>query len=187
MLVVLLMIGTTDGLGQEASPVATPVRFMPPRPAALRTGTCAVPGELIAPLEPLTLPRGARLGQASRALLVQGSQTEVSLPLSDLLSQPSLIEVRQEEPAAPLACGEIGGPFAAEGTVHIGLRPVADSGFSGIVHLTPTADGQATTVAVYVTAEVARGQNRRPTAPVRGTGGSIDRSTDGALAATPVP
>jgi hypothetical protein len=170
--VVMLAALSSAGAGDtahEATPVATPGPLLPARPATIRGGTCTTPGEIIAPLTDLTLPRGARLGQAPRALLVQGSLTPVSLPLPFLLKQPHLIEIRQAAPESVIACGEIGGPLDAVGTLHVGLRDVADSGFTGIAHLTPTVDGGGTDVAVFVTGDVPRGV-RRATAVAGGTG-----------------
>jgi hypothetical protein len=51
----------------------------------------------------------------------------------------------------------------AFGSLHVGLRDVADSGFTGIAHLTPKADGSATDVAVFVTGDVPRGVRRAAT------------------------
>ena len=174
MLAALSSVGAGDP-AHEATPVATPGPLLPARPATIREGTCTTPGETIAPLTDLTLPRGARLGQAPRALLVQGSLTPVSLPLQLLLEQPHLIEIRQVEPTAVIACGEIGGPLDAFGILQVGLRDVADSGFTGIAHLTPTADGSTTDVAVFVTGDVPRGV-RRAAAVAGGTGAAAGPS-----------
>ena len=176
MAVVMLAALSSAGAGDattEATPVATPGPLLPARPATIRDGTCMTPGEIIAPLNDLTLPRGARLGQAPQALLVQGSLTPVSLPLWFLLKQPHLIEIRQAAPESVIVCGEIGGPLDALGTLHVGLRGVAESGFTGIAHLTPTADGSATDVAVFVTGEVPRGVRRTATV-AGGTGAAAD-------------
>jgi hypothetical protein len=172
---VMLAVLNSAGAGSavhEATIVATPGPLLPARPATIRDGTCTAPGEIIAQLDDLTLPRGARLGQAPRALLVQGSLTSVPLPLQLILEQPHLIEVQQAAPESVIVCGEIGGPLDAF-SLHVGLRDVADSGFTGIAHLTPKADGSATDVAVFVTGDVPRGVRRAATV-AGGTGAAAD-------------
>ena len=172
MLAALSSAGAGDA-AHEATPVATPGPLLPARPATIRDGTCTTPGKIIAQLDDLTLPRGARLGQAPRALLVQGSLTSVPLPLQLILEQPHLIEVQQAAPESVIVCGEIGGPLDAFGSLHVGLRDVANSGFTGIAHLTPKADGSATDVAVFVTGDVPRGVRRAATV-AGGTGAAAD-------------
>ena len=42
---------------------------------------------------------------------------------------------------APVACGEVGGIVADDGSLVVGLRAVNDSGVTGIAYLAPSANG----------------------------------------------
>lgn len=55
-----------------------------------------------------------------------------------------------------VACGEIGGPRRADGSVIIGLREQHDSGLNGIAYLAPDpADPSRTQVSLFLAAGLA--------------------------------
>ena len=49
-----------------------------------------------------------------------------------------------------IACGEIGGVVAPDGSLTIGLGEQEDSGYTGIAYLAPGADGASTDVTVFL-------------------------------------
>lgn len=171
----------SSGWAQNATPIPTQTATFPPRPAVVRQGTCTAPGDVIATLPNLTLPRGPRVGQASLALLAQGARAEVSLPMTMLLQRPSLIEVHRSsrESDVIIACGEIGGTVDPAGTLTIGLRPVSDAGVTAMAQLQTRGDGADTEIAVFVAVEVGRGQRRAVSSTVSGgTGAAIQPGLD---------
>jgi hypothetical protein len=75
--------------------------------------------------------------------------TEVAVPLADILASGHALNVHDaENPDVYLACGNIGGIPDQNGDVFVGLDPVEDSGYSGVVWLHDT--GAGTTVVVFL-------------------------------------
>jgi hypothetical protein len=180
------------GLAQDATPLPVLTVTFPARPAVIRRGSCAAPGEPVAALPNLTPPRGPRIVQASLALLAQGGSGSVPLPFEALVQQPALIEVRRSPrgPAVVIACGEIGGTVDAAGVLTFGPRSVAVSRVTGMAQLRPNADGDTTVVAVFRAGDVVRGQRRATAAAVGGGTGAAaksDLTAVGTLQATPRP
>jgi hypothetical protein len=108
------------------------------RPADLRTGTCAVPGELVTTLSNLVVTEGDPQGQ-STAMPVEQSGTIVPMSVSALLETYHIVTVQKSiaEPDVIVACGDIGGTRNPDGTLAVGMVGMNGSGLSGIVYFTP--------------------------------------------------
>ena len=169
---------------QDATPEATAVNA--PRPAHIHTGNCNSIGEVVAPLTELTGAAGVdRLGQARRAIPAESSFTSVPLALGDILGADHAINVHlsAEEIDTYIACGEIGGSLAPDGSLVIGLRELNDSGFTGIAFLAPGADGASTDISTFIaaTGEEGRGGGAEET---DATGVATTEATETADATT---
>lgn len=124
------------------------------RPAEIRTGTCASLGQVVAPLSPLIVPGGEAQGQTDATPVAQ-SVTDVPILLADLLATGHIVVV-QESPEAsgtPVACGEIGGALADDGTLAAGVNPIEGSKLSGIAYFAPTRKEDGTTVTLLLVDE----------------------------------
>jgi hypothetical protein len=107
------------------------------RPAELRSGTCAGPGELVFGLANVVLTAGDPQGE-SGAVPVEQSGTVVPYTLSDLLATSHAIFVlKSASEQVIVACGEIGGAINPDGTLGVGLRSVGASTVSGVAYFTP--------------------------------------------------
>jgi hypothetical protein len=108
------------------------------RPAALRTGTCAAPGELVTTLSNLVVTEGDPQGQ-STAMPVEQSGTIVPTSVSSLLETNHIVTVQKSiaEPDVIVACGDVGGTRNPDGTLAVGMVGMNGSGLSGIVYFTP--------------------------------------------------
>ena len=108
------------------------------RPAELRSGTCAAPGELVAALTNLVVTIGDPQGQTT-AMPVEQSGTIVPFSVSTLLESDHIVAVYKStaEPTEMVACGEIGGTRNPDGTLASGMVGYNGSGLSGIVYFTP--------------------------------------------------
>jgi hypothetical protein len=120
------------------------------RPADIRIGACASPGEVVAPLTPLVVPIGDAQGQPGTPRVEQ-SVTALPLVLDDILATGHAVAVHAsaEQAELPAACGEIGGTLSDDGTLAIGLYTMNGSRVSGTAHFAPTPDG-GTTVTLLV-------------------------------------
>ena len=143
-------------------------------PADIRAGSCASVGEVVAPLAPLVVPDGETVGQAGASAVAQ-SVTEVPLLLADLLSENSAIAVHASPDAVgtPIACGEIGGALAADGSLSVGLQAMNGAKLSGVASFAPTRAGDGTVVTVLLVDE--RSGRERPDAVVDGSDGAWGR------------
>lgn len=148
------------------------------RPAELRNGTCASPGEVVAPLANLVLTEGEVQGQ-SGATPVEQSGTVIPLTVASVLTADHAIVVRRaQEDATVVACGEVGGAINPDGTLAIGMNPVNGSGLAGIAYFTPIDSydkvlvtillvdqgGDTSTEAVAVDSELAASNESVPSA-----------------------
>ena len=119
-------------------------------PAHIHAGTCDDIGEVEASLEDLMEPAGDRVG-GEEASVAAASFSIIPNSLDSLLSDSFAIDVHQEGDDDAIACGEIGGVLDDRGALIIGLRPLDDSGFSGIAYLTPNAsDPSETTLSTFL-------------------------------------
>jgi hypothetical protein len=157
--VVAVSWSATGTLAQESSPQ---------HPADIRVGDCVSLGEVVASLAPLMVPEGEPQGQVG-ATPVHQSVTEVPLLLEDILSAGSSIVVHAspELVGSPIACGEIGGTLAEDGSLSIGLRTMNGAKLSGVAAFAPTAAGDGTSVFIQLVDE-------------RGGRGRIDEVADSA-------
>lgn len=140
-------------VAQDATPEASPVADES-RPAHIHTGSCDEVGEVIQPLQNLTLPTGATIGHAE-AVSAETSFTNVPLTLDAILAEDHIINVHMsaEEIDVYIACGEVGGALDANGALVIGLGELNNSGYRGIAFLSPAADGVSTDVSVFIASE----------------------------------
>lgn len=143
----------TPAVAQDATPVATPtVAAVIPRPAHIHTGTCAELGDVVAPLNDLTAPVGAPVGQADLAAIAETSFTTVPLTLDQMLAADHAINIHlsSDQIQTYIACGEIGGIVSPDGALVIGLREQQGSGYTGIAFLAPAGDGASTNVSAFI-------------------------------------
>jgi plastocyanin len=143
VLMVVISMAAPPAWGQEADA---------PHPAHIHSGTCDNLGDIVAPLGDVTeLTAGESFG-ASTAILVKESETDVPLPLGDILSTPHAINVHESAEAIQnyIACGDIGGRVI-DGDLVIGLRELNGSGHHGVAVLEGDDDG--TDVTVYLSEE----------------------------------
>src|SRR5918995_445589 len=145
VLMVLFSMGAPLARGQELEADA-------PHPAHIHSGTCDNLGDIVAPLsEVAELTAGESFGAAT-AVLVKESETDVPLPLGDILSAPHAINIHESAEAIQnyIACGDIGGRVI-DGDLVIGLRELNGSGHHGVAVLAGNDDG--TGVTVYLSEE----------------------------------
>jgi hypothetical protein len=123
----------------------------PQHPADIRVGDCTSLGEVVAPLAPLVVPEGDLQGQ-SGATPVHQSVTEIPLLLEDILgaSYSVAVHASPEQVGTPIACGEIGGTLAEDGSLSIGLQAMNGAKLSGVAAFAPTAAGDGTAVSELV-------------------------------------
>ncbi|MBW3632097.1 MAG: cupredoxin family copper-binding protein [Chloroflexi bacterium] len=135
-----------------------------PHPAHIHSGTCDNLGDIVAPLSDVTeLTAGENFG-AESAILVKQSDTDVELPLGDILSAPHAINVHESAEAIQnyIACGDIGGRVI-DGDLVIGLRELNESGHHGVAVLRGADAG--TGVTVYLAEEGAEAEADQAAAP----------------------
>ncbi|MFN8594067.1 MAG: hypothetical protein U0031_21645 [Thermomicrobiales bacterium] len=138
---------------QDATPVASPtVEAVVPRPAHIHSGSCTELGDVVAPLNDLTAPVGAPVGQADLAAIAETSFTTAPLTLDQMLGANHAINIHlsADQIQTYIACGEIGGIISPDGSLVIGLREQQGSGYTGIAFLAPGADGASTNVSVLI-------------------------------------
>jgi plastocyanin len=125
-------------------------------PAHIHSGTCAELGDVVVPLNDVTLIGGEseRTGAAS-AIPVKNSVTVVDMPLQEIIDGGHAINVHlsADEIDTYIACGDIGGAVTTdegeeENELIIGLGELNDSGHTGVAWL--GADGDQTRVAVLL-------------------------------------
>ena len=147
-------LGLGGAMGLAAQD-ATPVNG---HPAHIHAGTCAeldpVPVADLYNLLPLGVERDDD-GEVSEQPEVRGTLTVGALTYSEtddiefewdaMLGSPHAIVVHESEDHMDtyIACGDIGGVVFDDGDdMVIGLKPVGDSGFSGIAFLSSDDDGE---------------------------------------------
>src|SRR5215212_1568145 len=145
----------------------------PQHPADIRVGDCISLGEAVAPLAPLVVPDGDPQGQAG-ATPVQQSVTEVPLLLEDILRANYSVAVHDspEQVGTPIACGEIGGTLAEDGSLSVGLQAMNGAKLSGVAAFVPAAAGDGTAVSVLLVDE--RGGRERADEVADGTDSVAD-------------
>ncbi len=157
----------------------------PQRPADIRLGSCAAPGEVVVPLTSLSVPPGETQGLEG-ATAVEQSVTQAPMPIADLLATGHVVTVHPlpEDGDAPIACGEIGGTLASDGTLAVGLNAMNGAKASGVAYFAPTPEGDGATVTLLVVDERAGRRGTDGTdAAVGGDGGDGAPGTAGAAGA----
>lgn len=150
---------------------------MPDRPAHIHDGTCEALGDIVEPLNDLSL-LGASSGglgvlgasdataattdtgmQTSTgnemAIPVEYSSTTIPMSIDEMLSSDHALNVHEseEDMGTFIACGDIGGEIDQNGSLVVGLRELNSSGYAGIAVLSPsaTADGSTDVYAFIAT------------------------------------
>jgi uncharacterized cupredoxin-like copper-binding protein len=146
MLTVCLALGgsaliTSGGQAQEASP---------PRPSHIHVGDCDELGEVIQPLNSLTVPVGEVSGN-SDAVVAEAAFTSIPQTLDQLLAEDHALKVHlsADQIQTYLACGDIGGAPDADGALIVGMKELDDSGYAGIAYLVPAVNG-STSISVMI-------------------------------------
>lgn len=157
------LLGGLALLGAVAMP-ALAQEASPPRPSHIHTGDCDELGEVIQPLNSLTVPTGDVLGN-SDAVVAEAAFTTIDIPLSELVATDHALKVHlsKDQIQTYLACGDIGGALDADGALIVGLKELDDSGYTGIAYLVPGA-GNTTRISVMI-AKVNEGSPAAAEAP----------------------
>ncbi|MDQ2654213.1 MAG: hypothetical protein M3Z20_14365 [Chloroflexota bacterium] len=155
----LLLTSAVGGLNVSAQDATPAAAGMTAHPLHIHSGNCDELGEVVAPLTDLTAPEGDRVGQRNRASQGVTSFTSVPLTLDAILAEDHAINAHlsADQIDVYIACGELGGVMAPDGSLTIGLRELNDSGYTGIAYLAPGADGASTDVTVFL-AETGNGE-----------------------------
>jgi hypothetical protein len=148
----LLLTSAVGGLTVSAQDATPPAAGVAAHPVHIHSGNCDELGEVVAPLSDLVAPEGDRVGQRNRAAQGATSFTNVPLTLDAILAEDHAINAHlsADQIDVYIACGEIGGVKAPDGSLTIGLREESDSGYTGIAYLVPGADGASTDVTVFL-------------------------------------
>lgn len=148
----LLLTSAVSGLTATAQDATPPAAAVAPHPVHIHSGNCNELGEVVAPLTDLTTPEGDGVGQRNRAAQGTASYTNVPLTLDAILAEDHAINAHlsADQIDVYIACGEIGGVMAPDGTLTIGLREQSDSGYTGIAYMAPGVDGASTDVTVFL-------------------------------------
>ncbi len=185
----LLLTSAIGGLTANAQDATPAAGGMAPHPVHIHTGNCDELGEVVVPLTDLVEPEGERVGQRNRASQGATSFTSVPLPLDAILGADHAINAHlsADQIDVYIACGEIGGVVAPDGSLTIGLGEQEDSGYTGIAYLAPGADGASTDVTVFLsqTGDRDRGGNNAETTETEDATATDDEGVGGDTMATP--
>jgi plastocyanin len=122
----LLVLGGTSTGAQSTEPA---------HPAHIHTGTCAEPGDVVAPLSDVTVldPDQPR---------IETSITSVDLKLDDIVASPHLIMAHKstDEIGVFIACADLTGPVADK-RLSVALGTLNDSGHVGVAFLLDESGG----------------------------------------------
>jgi len=121
-----LALGGTGAVAQSTEPA---------HPAHIHTGTCAEPGDVVAPLTDVTV-----LDQDQPQ--IETSITSVDLKLDDIVASPHLIMAHKsaDEIGTFIACADLTGP-ATDDRLTVALGPLNDSGHVGVAFLVKESGG----------------------------------------------
>lgn len=148
----LLLSSAVTGItvsAQDGTPAASGAAA---HPVHIHAGNCDELGEVVAPLTDLVAPEGDGVGQRNRAAQGATSFTNVPLTLDAILGGDHAINAHlsADQIDVYIACGELGGVVAPDGSLTIGLGEQSDSGYTGIAYLAPGADGASTDATVFL-------------------------------------
>jgi hypothetical protein len=127
VLLVLAIVGNPSVRAQNAS-----ASYI----VQIRAGTCDAPGDGLAQLADVVFSSAPPVGSAGAAMAAS-SYSVAPVALATMTGSPTAVFVLDSVSHAAVACGEIGGVPGSDGALSVGLRPVSDSGLSGIVYLAP--------------------------------------------------
>ena len=125
-------------------------------PAHIHSGTCAELGDVVIPLEDVTIPADAILEGPDSVHAVKVSQTHVDMPLQEIIDGGHAINVHlsAEEIGTYIACGDVGGFVITDPSgrteLFVGLRELNDSGHTGVARLGVGDDDQQTEVSILL-------------------------------------
>ncbi|MCC6790636.1 MAG: hypothetical protein IT336_03070 [Thermomicrobiales bacterium] len=135
-----------------ATPSPTPTPIVG-RPVHLHQGVCgALDPDWSIGLTDLTTPV-AGAAEIVLATVAEASYTVVDISLGELLDGDYAINAHpsREQMRPFVACGEIGGPIRADGSVVVGIREQNGSGLTGIAYLIPDpTDPDRTRISVFL-------------------------------------
>lgn len=186
----LVLTSAIGGLTVNAQDATPATGGMQAHPVHIHSGNCDELGEVVAPLTDLTAPEGDRVGQRNRAAQGATSFTNVPLTLDAILAGDHAINAHlsADQIDVYIACGEIGGVVAPDGSLTIGLGEQSNSGYTGIAYLAPGADGASTDVTVFLAETGGRnrgGANADTTSTDNDTATADQTATGGDSMATP--
>lgn len=162
-LAALSTAGTVRPVQAQATDIAS-VAQGPGLSAALHEGDCTATGALAAPFANAILPPGSPVGNLD-AVPAANSFTTVPLPLEAILGTDHAIVVAGPANGGVLACGEVGGSLAEDGSLAIGLTSEQSSGVDGIAFLSPGGDGASTGVSLFLAVPGGLAQTPAPNEP----------------------
>ena len=136
-----LALAPGSALAQDDASDDMMMGSMVPHPAHIHAGQCPGVGDVVAPLNDVTVVGNEAQGAAD-SIHVDYSLSTVPLALADILAADHAINVHQsaDDMGTYIACGNIGG-HDVNGSFLVGMGAVGDSGYSGIAWLTDNGDG----------------------------------------------
>ncbi len=136
----------------------------------IRSGSCEAPGDGLAQLEDVTYAGTETVGAADAARAAS-SYSVAPVSLESLTSASTAVVVLDGTSKLLVACGEIGGVIGSDGALSIGLRPVGESGISGIAYLAPnTANLAQTGISTFLAVTGATNEGSAPAGTVMESG-----------------
>jgi hypothetical protein len=162
-LILVIILSALTALGDAAAQAQnTSATFL----VQIRAGSCDVPGDGLAQLEDVVFSSAPPVG-ASVAAMAASSYSVAPIALSAMTGSPTAVFVLDSASHAAVACGEIGGVPGSDGALSIGLRPLSDSGLSGIAYLAPDASNPAETgISTFLASTGATSASNDPAAPM---------------------
>ena len=150
--VAILMVLATLVVSTSAPRASAQDGDRTPHPAHIHDGTCDELGDVVFPLEDVSLVEEGEVQGSRSASPVEVSETEVESPLDDILGGRHAVNIHlsAEEIGEYIACGNVGGRVV-DGKLAIGLREVNNSGYTGVAVL--QEDDDETDVTVYLLEE----------------------------------
>jgi plastocyanin len=133
----LLLFGSGFALAQDATPEAADAH-----PAHIHAGTCETLGDVVFPLNDVTMADMMATPDASSGEMVEESTSTVDVALDDVLAAEHAINVHlsADEIGTYIACGDVTGE-PTDGMLEIELLELNDSGYTGMAMLMDNGDG----------------------------------------------
>lgn len=139
-------------VAQDATPGTEDMAAGTARPAHIHAGTCESLGDVVFPLNDVTLPGRTMASPAATPdiNLVSESTTTVDVALEDILAEEHAINVHQsaEDIDVYIACGNVTGT-PEDGMLDVNLGELNDSGYTGQATLVAN-DDVSTTITVTI-------------------------------------